>query len=84
MRAEPRKVDRSVFSRGTFAAATPFPGVMNLRRERAMNNNGLAMIVGGLVVVVAVLLYFGTGMFGGHAEKDINVTIEAPAAPSGN
>jgi hypothetical protein len=49
-----------------------------------MNNNGLAMIVGGLVVVVAVLLYFGADMFRGHADKDINVTIEAPAAPSGN
>jgi hypothetical protein len=50
-----------------------------------MNNNGLAMIVGGLVVVVAVLLYFGTDIFHrGGGDKDINVTIEAPAAPASN
>jgi hypothetical protein len=48
-----------------------------------MNNNGLAMIVGGLVVVVGLMLYFGTDVFrGGGADKDINVKIEAPAAPS--
>jgi hypothetical protein len=47
-----------------------------------MNNNGLALIVGALVVVVAAMLYFGTGMFrGGGGESDINVTIETPAAP---
>ena len=50
-----------------------------------MNNNGLAMIVGGLVVAVAVLLYFGTGIFrSGGGDKDIKVTIEAPAAPAAN
>ncbi len=50
-----------------------------------MNNNGLAMIVGGLVIAVAALLYFGTGMFRhGGGDKDINVTIETPAAPASN
>ena len=49
-----------------------------------MNNNGLAMIVGGLVVLVAALLYVGADMFRGDAHKDINVTIEAPAPPSSN
>ena len=49
-----------------------------------MNNNGLAMIVGGLVVVVAAFLFFGTNVFRGHgdADRDINVTIETPAAPA--
>ena len=50
------------------------PGVSNV------NNNGLAMIVGGLVVVVAVFLYFGTNVFrGGGADRDINITVETPA-----
>ncbi len=51
-----------------------------------MNNNGLAMIVGGLVVAVGLLFYFGTDIFrsGGGGGKDINVKIEAPAPPSSN
>ncbi len=44
-----------------------------------MNNNGLAMIVGGLVVAVGVLLFFGTHVFRGGSDHDVNVTIEAPA-----
>lgn len=47
-----------------------------------MNNNGLAMIVGGLVVVVAALLYFGTSPFRADGDRDIDVTIETPAAPA--
>ena len=47
-----------------------------------MNNNGLAMIVGGLVVIVAAFLFFGTNVFRGDGDRDINVTIETPAAPA--
>lgn len=47
-----------------------------------MNNNGLAMIVGGLVVIVAAFLYFGTNVFRGDGEPDVNVTIETPAVPA--
>ena len=47
-----------------------------------MNNNGLALIVGGLVVVVAVFLFFGTNVFRGGNDRDINVTIENPVAPA--
>jgi hypothetical protein len=49
-----------------------------------MNTNGLALIVGGLVVIVAAFLYFGTGVFrgGSDPEPDIDVTIEAPATPA--
>ena len=43
-----------------------------------MNNNGLALIVGGLVVVVAAFLFFGTNVFRGANDGDVNVTIEAP------
>jgi hypothetical protein len=40
------------------------------------------MIVGGLVIVVGAILFFGTDLFrsGGDGDKDINVRIEAPAA----
>lgn len=44
-----------------------------------MNNNGLAMIVGGLVVIVAVFVWFGTDMFRDR-DRDINVEIELPSA----
>jgi len=47
-----------------------------------MNNNGLALIVGGLVVVVAAFLFFGTDVFRGGNDPDINVTIENPVAPA--
>jgi hypothetical protein len=47
-----------------------------------MNNNGLALIVGGLVVVVAAFLFFGTNVFRGDGDRDINVTIEAPVPPA--
>jgi hypothetical protein len=47
-----------------------------------MNNNGLAMIVGGLVVIVGLILFFGTDVFRGGGDKDINVKIEAPATTS--
>lgn len=49
-----------------------------------MNQNGLAMIVGGLVVIVAAIIYFGTDvMRRSGADHDVNVTIEVPkpAAP---
>lgn len=49
-----------------------------------MNTNSLAMIVGGLVVVVAAFLFFGTNVFRGDADRDINVTIETPAPPATN
>jgi hypothetical protein len=45
-----------------------------------MNNNGLALIVGGLVVVVAAFLFFGTNVFRrGGPDRDINITVETPA-----
>ncbi len=45
-----------------------------------MNNNGLAMIVGGLVVAVGLFLYFGTHVFrGGGVDHDIDITVETPA-----
>ena len=47
-----------------------------------MNTNGLAMIVGGLVVAVAAFVFFGTDLIRGDRDRDINVTIEAPAAPA--
>ena len=47
-----------------------------------MNNNGLALIVGGLVVVVAAFLFFGTDVFRGGNDPDINVTIENPVPPA--
>jgi hypothetical protein len=51
------------------------------------DNSGLALIVGGLVVVVAAFIFFGTDMFrggGGGADHDVNVKIETPAAPATN
>jgi hypothetical protein len=49
------------------------------------DNSGLAMIVGGLVVVVAAFIYFGTDLFSrGDRDADINVKIEAPAEPQTN
>lgn len=46
-----------------------------------MNNNGLAFIVGGLVVAVAAFIFFGTGMFRAD-DNDIDVKIELPDAPA--
>jgi hypothetical protein len=48
-----------------------------------MNNNGLAFIVGGLVVVVAAILYFGTGMFRAH-DNDVDIKVELPAPQPAN
>ena len=49
-----------------------------------MNSNGLALIVGALVIAVAALVYFNTDLFRsrGGGDHDINVTIETPAAPA--
>lgn len=72
-----------VLSRGT---TPPRPAVLNRENgwSKAMNNNGLAMIVGGLAVIVAVFIYFGTDILRDRGDGDIDVTIEAPAAPSTN
>ena len=46
------------------------------------DNSGLAMIVGGLVVIVAAFIFFGTDLFSrGDGDADINVKIETPAEP---
>jgi hypothetical protein len=51
--------------------------------ERRSGSSGLAFIVGILVVVVGVLAYilFGSGDLARNGD-DIDVTIEAPAAPA--
>jgi hypothetical protein len=47
------------------------------------DNSGLAMIVGGLVVIVAAFIFFGTDLFRrGDGDQDINVRIEEPSTPS--
>ncbi|MEX0808808.1 MAG: hypothetical protein WD044_08765 [Dongiaceae bacterium] len=46
------------------------------------SNNGLYFIVGGLVVLVAVLAYLFMGGETGDMGDDTNVTIEAPAVDS--
>ena len=41
------------------------------------NNTGLAMIVGGLVVIVALFFFFGGfDIFSG--DRDVDVSIDAP------
>lgn len=52
-------------------------------------NAGLAFIVGGLVVVVAILAWFLFGRGGApdtkNVEVDVNLPeVSAPAAPGGN
>lgn len=53
-------------------------------------NAGLAFIVGGLLVVVAIIAFFVFGRGGAaDATKDVNVdvnlpSVEAPAAPASN
>ena len=52
------------------------------------SNTGLALIVGGLVVIVALFFVFGgVDIFrGGGPDRDVDVTIEAPqveAEPAG-
>ena len=45
------------------------------------SNTGLALIVGGLVVIVALFFVFGgVDIFrgGGGPDRDVDVTIEAP------
>jgi hypothetical protein len=43
-------------------------------------NTGLALIVGGLVVIVALFFVFGGFPFGGGdgPDRDVDVSIEAP------
>ena len=43
-------------------------------------NAGLAFIVGGLLVVVAIVVWFVFGRGGGMGEtKDVNVDVDLPA-----
>ena len=43
-------------------------------------NTGLALIVGGLVVVVVLFFVFGgVDIFPGGGDRDIDVTLETPA-----
>jgi hypothetical protein len=53
--------------------------------EGSGGNTGLAMIVGGLVVIVALFFVFGgVDIFrGGGDGADLDVQIETPAAPAG-
>jgi hypothetical protein len=59
-----------------------------MEREMADNsggNTGLAMIVGGLVVIVVLFFVFGgVDIFrgGGGDGADLDVQIETPAAPA--
>lgn len=46
-----------------------------------MNNNGLAFIVGALVIVVGAILFFGMGSFR-NDDNDVNVKIDLPDAPT--
>ena len=53
--------------------------------ENGGGNTGLALIVGGLVVLVALFFVFGgVDIFsgGGGSGPDVNVTVDAPAAPA--
>ena len=45
-----------------------------------MNTNGLAFIVGALVIVVAAFVFLGTDTF--RRDNDVNVTIDLPDAPA--
>ena len=49
-------------------------------------NAGIAMIVGGLVVIVALFFIFGpVDLFdrgGGGGAPDVDVNVEAPATPT--
>ena len=52
-------------------------------------NSGLAFIVGGIVVVLAIVAYFVFARGGAPESKNIDVDVNlpevsAPAAPSGN
>jgi hypothetical protein len=55
----------------------------SVRRIVMNDNSGLALIVGALVVVVAVFFFFGTNVFRGGGDGDVDVKIEAPAEPNG-
>jgi len=47
--------------------------------DNSGGNTGLALIVGGLVVIVALFFVFGGDFFsGGGADRDIDVKIETP------
>ncbi len=45
-------------------------------------NAGLAFIVGGLVVVIAVIAWFVLSGGMGNQSKDIDVEVKLPEAPS--
>ena len=45
-----------------------------------MNSNGLAFIIGALVIVVGAIVFFGTGTFR-NDDNDVNVRIDLPDAP---
>jgi hypothetical protein len=46
-----------------------------------MNNNGLAFIIGALVIVVGAIVFFGMGSFR-NDDSDLNVRIDLPDAPT--
>jgi len=53
--------------------------------ENGGGNTGLALIVGGLVVLVGLFFVFGgVDVFngGGGGGPDLNVTVDAPAVPA--
>ncbi|MDZ4736336.1 MAG: hypothetical protein SGJ07_08290 [Rhodospirillaceae bacterium] len=52
------------------------------REPERGSNNALYFIVGGLVVIVAVLAYLFLGGDGPEMADDADVTIEVPAADS--
>ena len=51
--------------------------------DNSGGNTFLAFVVGGLVVVVLLFFFFGgLDIFRGGGDADIDVQIEAPAAPA--
>lgn len=50
-----------------------------MAENKSGGSTGIALIVGGLVVAVAILgyLFFG-GDLGGGGDKDVNIKLEAP------
>ncbi|MFA4892277.1 hypothetical protein [Brevundimonas sp.] len=63
--------------------------VENTNNTSGGGNTGLAFIVGGIVVVLAIVAYFVFARGGAPETKDVNVDISlpevsAPAAPAAN